>query len=135
MATLTEAEIAYVRMMSGDNCGPDYEVTDENMQVLYDRIPNLSCGCADSLDTLIALVIDARWAKASNLFDEDGDGGTRSVSQRFNQLKQMRDQWFARCGMDAKPITISSFDTGMDRDCDTEYGLYPHGRAWYWSTL
>jgi hypothetical protein len=131
MPTLTEAEIARVRMRSGDNCGPDYEVSDAEMQILYDDIPNLSCGCANDIDTLTALVIDVRWAKASNLFDEDGDGGTRNVSQRFNQLEKMRDEWFKKCGMSGGLITTSTLDLGLDRsDPATEYAALDDETEW-----
>lgn len=134
MRTLTAAEIALVRLRTQDTCTPP-EVSDDELQILYDDIPNLSCGCTNNIQTLIALTWDVRLAKTTPVFDEDGDGGARNVSQVYNHIKDQRDHWFALCGMDTKPtpvITIGSFDTGLDSDCDgSEYSSRLHWRGYF----
>lgn len=131
MATLTVQEIAYIRMMSGDDCEV-YDVSPVLLQYLHDSKATLAplCMMADPLGGTIVWVIRARLAKAVKLFDEDGEGGSRSVSQKFDHLKDLLADWESRCGMSGGGITIGTLDLGIDSDSDgSEYA----SRLSYWS--
>jgi len=130
MPTLTAPEITYVRNMTGDNC-PDYDVGDEFMQWLYDNRASTKplCMSGDSLGGLMVWVMRARVARAIKLFDEDGEGGARSVSQKYDHLVKELERMERACGMGGGVITISTLDLGIDADCDTSgYAL----RLTYW---
>lgn len=134
MATLTAAEITNIRMQSGDLC-LDYDVTDEYMQWIHDNLASTAPLCLSSVPngSDIVWVIRARLAKAVALFDEEGEGGSRSVSQKFTHLEKLLATWEARCGMDGGVVTISTFDMGLDTECETEYSSqYAYWRGWAW---
>lgn len=132
MATLTAPEITHIRAMSGDNCEP-YDVTDEYMQWLHDNraASEPLCMSSDSLGGTILWVLRAREAKATNLFDEDGDGGTRNVSQRLANIQKLRERWEDMCGLSGGVITVGTLDTGLDLSApSTEYASLPDDWGW-----
>jgi hypothetical protein len=131
MATLTADEIALIRAMSGDDCA-DYDVSDVLMQYLHDNMATSEPMCITSLPLggTIVWVLRARVAKAAKLFDEDGEN-TRSVSQKYDHLKEMLETWESRCGMSGGAITVSTLDLGLDRDDpETEYARYSSDYTW-----
>jgi hypothetical protein len=118
MATLTEDEIEYIRMMSGDDC-EDYDVTDERMQKLHDRgLAMQPCGCAAPEDVTVVLVLRVRVAKAAKLFNENVEGGSGSVAQKYTHLKELLDEWESRCGLAGGAVTIGRMNLGIDTPDD-----------------
>jgi hypothetical protein len=133
MATLTADEITFIRAMSGDDCTPP-EVSDVLMQYLHDNMATTEPMCITSLPLggTIVWTLRARVAKAAKLFDEDGEN-TRSVSQKYDHLKEMLETWESRCGMSGGAITVSTLDLGLDRDDpETEYARYGSDYTWLW---
>lgn len=131
MATLTAEEITHIRAQSGDDCAP-YEVSDEYIQWLHDNRASATplCMSSDPLGGTITWVLKTRARKAVKLFDEDGDGGTRSVSQKYTHLKEQLAEAERECGWSGGVISVSKLDTGMDSDCgDSEYGIWPYRRG------
>jgi hypothetical protein len=134
MATLTAAEITNIRMQSGDIC-EDYDVSNEYMQWIHDNLATTAPLCFSSvpLGGTIVWVVRARLAKAVALFDEEGEGGSRSVSQKFTHLEKLLETWESRCGMSGGVITISTLSLGMDTPCeDSEYGSSLARRYIWW---
>jgi hypothetical protein len=118
MAELTEDEIEYIRMMSGDDC-EDYDVTDERMQKLHDRgLAMQPCGCAAPEDVTVVLVLRVRVAKAAKLFNENVEGGSGSVAQKYTHLKELLDEWESRCGLAGGAVTIGRMNLGIDTPDD-----------------
>jgi hypothetical protein len=133
MTTLTTADLTHIREQTGDACDP-YEVSDEYIQWLHDNRANLTplCMSSDPLGGTITWVLRTRVRKATSLFNEDGDGGTRSVSQQYTQLKEQLAEAEKECGWGGSTITISTLDTGMDADCDdSEYTLSRWYASWW----
>lgn len=135
MPTLTAPEIAYVRMMSGDNCGPDYDVSDEMMQYLYDEKVSGEplCMSGDSLGGLIVWVLRARVRKATKLFNESNELGTTSYSQKYQHLKEQLESAEAECGMGGTTFSLSTLDLGLDTECAEVQGLstFPYPYSWW----
>jgi hypothetical protein len=137
MATLTPSDIDYIRMMSGDDCGSpeDYEVSDSRLQKLHDYGLTLaSCACTDSLDLTVVLVLRVRVARAAKLFDEDGEGGARSVSQKRTHLKEDLERWETKCGLSGGVVTIGTLSMGLDTQSIDEFSntdLYPPYWGYY----
>lgn len=131
MATLTAGEITYIRMMTGDNC-PDYDVSDEFMQYLHDEKANTAplCMSGDSLGGTRLWVMRARVARASKLFDEDGEGGAGSVSQKYDHLVAELERMEKECGLGGGIITVSTFSLGLDARCENQYASYYSRWSW-----
>lgn len=141
MATLTPQEIEYIRAMSGDTCGCDdpdddscYDVSDAFMQWLHDEKASLEprCMSSDSLAGTIVEVLKVRVAKAQRLFDEDGENGTRRVSQKRGFLETDLKTWKEACGQGGSVITVSTFSLGLDVRCENPYVAY-YG-PWWWGS-
>lgn len=133
MATLTPAEITYIRAMSGDDCTP-YEVSDEFMQYLHDEKASGEplCMSGDALGATIVWVMRARVRKATKLFDEtNAEGVRKTVSQKYTHLKEQLAEAERECGWSGGVISVGTLDTGMDSDCNgSEYTPYPYGWNW-----
>jgi hypothetical protein len=131
MATLTADEITFIRAMSGDDC-PTYDVSPELMQYLHDNAATTEPLCITSLPLggTIVWVLRARLAKAQKLFNETGsDTNAGSVKQKRDHIKEDLEMWESKCGMNGGIVTIGSFDTQLDSDCDdSEYASY----GWRW---
>lgn len=138
MATLTPSDIAYIRMITGDNCGPNYEVSDEMLQYIEDNLASTEPMCLTSIrfGGVIVWSLRMQLAKAAKLFDEtNADGIQKTVSQKRTNLKELLEYWESKCGMDGSTITVSTFDLGLDTECDSEYAAYwpyPHALPWSW---
>lgn len=132
MATLTAAELTHIRAQSGDDCTP-YEVSDEYIQWLHDNRASEEplCMSSDPLGATITWVLRTRVRKAVKLFDEDGEGGTRSVSQKYTHLKEQLAEAESQCGWGGGVITIGSFDMGLDEECDDSENA-SHRLYWPW---
>lgn len=130
MPTLTAGQIEHIRAMSGDDC-EDYEVSDERIQYLYDTFGSATplCMSVDPLGSTIVWVLRQRVRRAIKLFDEDGEGGTRRVSQKYQHLVEQLKDAEAECGY-GPVITVSTFSLGLDATCEgSEYARYPW---WGW---
>jgi hypothetical protein len=134
MATLTASEITFIRAMTGDTCGPDYDVSDEFMQYIHDNAATTVPLCLSSvpLGGTIVWVLEARVVKAAVLTDESGDGTSVSYSQKYTQLSDRLEAWKAKCGMSGGVITMSTLDLGLDRDDPvTEYAALANYPYWF----
>lgn len=132
MATLTADEITLIRTLTGDDCTP-YEVSDVMMQYLHDNMATAEpmCSSAIPFGGTIVWVLRSRVARAAKLFDEDGEGGTRSVSQKYDHLKELLEEWESRCGMNGGVITVGTIDLGLDlADPRTEYANLSDEWGW-----
>jgi hypothetical protein len=131
MATLTADEIEYIRAMSGDDCTPP-EVSDALMQKLHDRGLTMTCGCTAAEDVTVVLVLQVRVAKSAKLFDETPpEGGSATVSQKHQHLKDLLSRWEEKCGLSGGTITVSPFDLGLDTESDSEYTPYGSYPSWW----
>lgn len=123
MATLTADQIEYIRMMSGDNCTP-YDVDDTFMQKLFDR--NLSDECLTITAVLKVRSINA----ASKVNESNAAGESRSLSQKYQQIRSMLAEWESTCGEDGDPLTIGTIDLDIDTDSDNTEAAQGYPITW-----
>lgn len=113
MATMTAAEIEYIRAITGDDCTP-YELSDTFLQTLWDR--SLFDECLTTVE-----VLRVRVAKAAKLVNQSNESGQSiSSSQMFSQLKSMLNDWEDRCGVSGGVLEIGTFDLRLDTDDEDE---------------
>lgn len=134
MATLTAEQLEHIRAMSGDDCGPEYEVSDIRIQYLYDTFGTAAplCMSQDPLGNTIVWVLRQRVRKAAKLFNEDGENGTRAVSQKYDHLKEQLKDAEAECGY-GPVITVGRLSLGLDTTCedvDQWWSQYAHCSWW-----
>lgn len=124
MATMTAAQIERVRAFSGDK-GAKPEVSDDLMQTFFDDEE-----VAGDLNKTVVYVLRVRVINAASLVNETNEAQVqKSLSQKFDQLKEMLKDWEARTGMDGSEISIGTLDLGIDTDpCDPP--LPPRGWGW-----
>lgn len=111
---LTAAELAFVRVNSGDNC-PTYDVDDLTIQAIYDNDLPAEQGNGD-LVRVIVFVLRRRWGIAINQVEMSGTGVTRSGSTQA-QIKRLLDYWEAQAGMGVNGVlTMGAIDADLDTD-------------------
>jgi hypothetical protein len=76
------------------------------------------CGCAAPEDVTVVLVLRVRVAKAAKLFNENVEGGSGSVAQKYTHLKELLDEWESRCGLAGGAVTIGRMNLGIDTPDD-----------------
>lgn len=132
MATLTADEIEYIRAMSGDDCAP-YEISDVLLQKLHDRGIGMTCGCSAAEDVTVVLVLQVRVAKSAKLFDETPpEGGSATVSQKHQHLKDLLARWEQKCGLSGSVVTTSVFDLGLDAERNSQHASYGWRHSYWW---
>ena len=118
MATLTEAEISYIRAKSGDVAceGADPVVSDVLMQVYYDTAEG-------DLPTVIVSVLEDMWAEAEAAVEILATGETRISSANVRAIKDRLDYWRGRAGIfePSASIAVGTLNLGIDTPCDTEW--------------
>jgi hypothetical protein len=126
MTVLTPSDINHIRQQSGDTC-EDYEVSDSYIQYLHDRYGATTCDC-DALGVTIWWVLKTRVKKAIPLVNQEGEGGARSLSQKYDHLKEQLKDWEQECGLGSYAITIGTLSMGFDTQSIDEFSnedLYP----------
>jgi hypothetical protein len=109
MATLTAADITWLRAMSGDDCEP-YEVSDALMQVLYDDAES-------DKPTSVAYILRVRVARAAKLVSQSNSASSESHSfnQKFEHLMRLLKEWELRAGVAGSKLSIGSLSLNIDQ--------------------
>lgn len=114
MATLTPANIRFIRAKSKDNCPDSYIVDDELMQIYYDAAEG-------DLPTTIVSVLEDRWADAEAGASIVTDFGTRVDTAESDKIKDLLDYWRGRAGIaDVGKIGVGTLSLGIDAICDDD---------------
>jgi hypothetical protein len=122
---MTAGQIEYVRAMSGDDTAT-YEVSDVLMQTFFD-----DTRVAEDLDKTVVFVMRVRVGKAARLVNETNEAQVqKSLSQKFDHLKELLATWETRTGMGGGVIGTGVIDQQLDTSLSgSEYAAYS---SWYW---
>jgi hypothetical protein len=110
MATLSDADLEFVRLMSGDNCEP-YIVDDVLAPVLYNRTEvQESC---DPVAALVVTVLLARWAKEKASVSAMASG-TRVSTEGVKQIERQLAHWKREACWGGARIQVDTVDLGLE---------------------
>lgn len=111
MPTLLPADNERLRDTIGDFCAP-YELSDIVLQTEYTR-------AAGDFDVTVVYLLRRLIGRLSTKIDQsNNEGYSISLSQRYQQAKELLDRWEKQTGMEGGLIGVGAISLGLDEPDD-----------------